>query len=95
VWQGFKMMGPAEWELSDTTVVALSEEDAEQVRVLGTGYAAGELAEKYRGTVLVATSRVQEILFDCGGCNVNERLCAISPAVLVVRENWFFGTYGT
>jgi hypothetical protein len=93
VWQAYKMLYPAEWELADATVVALSEEDAEHVRVRGTGYAA-ELAGKYRGAVVVATKQVQEILNDGGGENVNERLCAISPAVLVVRENWFWGTYG-
>ncbi len=93
VFQNFAVLGSAEWELRDARLVALEPGDAEEVRARGVAYAR-ELSSKYRGAVLVMAPQLEIVLNDGGTVSASERLCAISPTVLMLRETWFRATYG-
>jgi hypothetical protein len=90
VWQAYKVIGSAEWEVRNQTMVALRVADAMEV-IESDGSRAPAVADKYRGAVVYISRAVSEMIpID----NYQMLLCAISPTV-VIANSFYGATVGT
>jgi hypothetical protein len=99
VFPKFAVLGRAEWELSNATLVMLRVVDLEELRAQGIGYVA-ELAARYSGAVLVVPSSLSPTVDDVSksvlaGVSTRERLlCSLSSTVLEEGNTFFDATVG-
>ncbi len=100
MFQKFASLGRAEWELANTTLVALRREDLEQLRVRGVAYTR-ELAARFRDAVLVVPLALDSLISEVSKSlftNVASRermLCSLSSVVLEERHTFMLATFST
>jgi hypothetical protein len=91
VFQAYKVIGSAEWEVRNLTLVSLRVEDAMEL-IESDGSRAPAVADKYRGAV-VFISRVVALMFS--NDNYQRLWCATSRTVVIAAVNFYGATIGT
>ncbi len=91
VFQAYKVIGSAEWEVHNQTLVPLRVEDAMEL-IESDGSRAPAVADKYRGAV-VFVSRAVVLMFS--NDNYLMLWCAISSTLVIAAENFYGATVGT
>ena len=90
MFQAFKVIGSAEWEVRNQTLVSLRVEDAIAL-IESDGSRAPIVAEKYQGAALFVSRAVSQMFPN----NKRQRLlCASSRALVIAGENFYSATVG-
>jgi hypothetical protein len=94
VFQTYKVIGSAEWEVQNATLMELRTEDAIDLlashRISGP---ASSVADKSRGVVLFVPQAVSKAVILTLGIRSTEQWCTLSP-LLFAYENWYLATTG-
>ena len=91
VFQAFKVIGSAEWEVHNQTLVPLSVDDVMEL-IESDGSRAPAVAEKYQGVVLFVSRAVSLMM---PNNDYRRLLCATSRTVVIAAENFYGATVGT
>ena len=91
VFQALKVIGSAEWEVRNLTLVPLRVDDAMEL-IESDGSRAQAVAEKYQGAVLFVS---QAVILLFPGHEYQRLLCASSRTVVIAVENFYGATIGT
>jgi hypothetical protein len=91
VFQAFKVIGSAEWEVRNQTLVSLRVEDAMEL-IESDGSRAPAVADKYQGAVVFVSRAVVQMF---SNDNYLRLLCATGPTLVIAAENFYRATVGT
>jgi hypothetical protein len=98
VWQAFAVLGRAEWEVSNATLVALRGDELEQLRLRGVVFAA-ELAARYRDAVLFVPLALDSLVGEVSrtlfaDLSAREKMLCLLNSVVLEERNTFYYTVG-
>jgi hypothetical protein len=85
VFQSYKVIGAAEWELHNTTLVEMRAEDAIDL-IESQGSSAAAVADRYRGAVVFIPMSVARLL------PLGPLRCAVSPTIVLSCDTWYSAT---
>ncbi len=91
VFQSFKVIGSAEWEVRNQTLVPLRVDDTMEL-IESDGSRAAAVAAKYQGAVLFVSRAVSLMI---PNNDYPRLLCASSRTVVIAVENFYSATVGT